>query len=297
MHKGLQLIFLTALISGCSVFANKIFVSATDPLVFTAIRNGVVVLILSALVLWRKQIPTFTGIKKSDWLRLLIVGFVGGGVAFGFFFTGLSQIGAVQGNVIHKTLFIWVALLAVPWLGERFTKLQFVGLVLLLLATFVLGGPLSFAIKPGSFMVLTATLLWALENVYSKQLLSRLSPLVVAWSRMAFGLPVLFFAVTIFGKGTQLFLPKTYLLLPLLSSSLLLTGYVLTWYYGLKVVPVTIASGVLVIAPSITLVLTGLLITHQFSFVQILSVLTALGGAVLIARLTRSNRLLQIFKT
>ncbi len=35
---GTILVFITAIISGFSIFANKIFVASIDPLVFTALR-------------------------------------------------------------------------------------------------------------------------------------------------------------------------------------------------------------------------------------------------------------------
>ena len=41
------------------------------------------------------------------------------GIAFLLFFSGLAMASAPTAAFIHKTMFIWVALMAVPFLGER----------------------------------------------------------------------------------------------------------------------------------------------------------------------------------
>ena len=51
---------------------------------------------------------------------------------FILFFTGLAQASAPSAAFIHKTLFVWVALLAVPFLGERLGWLQLAALGVLL---------------------------------------------------------------------------------------------------------------------------------------------------------------------
>lgn len=263
MRKGIYLVLLTTVISGFSVFANKVFVSQTDPLVFTAVRNVLVGLLLTGIVVKTKSFREIRKLGKKDWVKLLFIGICGGGVAFALFFTGLAQIGAVSGNLIHKTLFLWVALLAIPFLHERPTLKQIAGYGLIFWATFFIIGPSQFGFNQGSLMVLGATILWALENLVAKVALKNISSQVVGWARIVIGIPVLFAIAFFFGKG-QLFIDvKTYTFLPILTSSLFLTGYVLTWYAGLKRLPATVATSILVLAPIITAILSGVFITHS----------------------------------
>lgn len=263
MRKGIYFVLLTTTISGFSVFANKIFVSQTDPLVFTAVRNVLVGLLLSTVLLASNQHKKLATLTKKDWLKLLFIGICGGGVAFALFFTGLAQIGAVSGNLIHKTLYLWVAVLAIPILHERPTLKQIVGYGLIFWATYFIAGASEFKFSQGSLLVLGATILWALENVVAKITLKNISSQVIGWARIVIGIPVLFGITFFFGKGQLFFDPKTYLPLPILTSALFLTGYVLTWYAGLKHLPATVATSVLVLAPIITAILSGVFITHS----------------------------------
>lgn len=283
MRKGIYLVLLTATISGFSVFANKIFVSQTDPLVFTAVRNVLVGLLLSTVLLVTNQHKKLATLTKKDWLKLLFIGICGGGVAFALFFTGLAQIGAVQGNLIHKTLFLWVALLAIPFLGERPKALQIIGYALIFWATFFVAGQSALVFSNGSLMILGATILWAVENVVAKMTLKNVPPSVVGWARIIIGIPVLFAIPLILGKG-QLFVDvKTYTFLPILTSTLLLTGYVLTWYAGLKFLPATTATAILVLAPMITAFLSGVFLTHTpLPTSQVWSFIIMTAGVVLI---------------
>jgi|SRR3990167_2606 len=292
MKQGIYLVLLTTLISGFSIFSNKIFVSQADPLAFTTIRNVLVLGFLS-MVLWRSgKFTALKSLQKKDWLKLTAIGMLGGGLTFALFFMGLAQIGAVQGSLIHKTLFLWVTLLAIPLLGERLHTIQLIGYGVILLATFAIGGPQTLGFNSGSLLVLAATLLWAVENVIAKITLKHISSEVVGWARIALGLPVLFAITLVSGKGDLLIAPKTLLVWPLLTSSLFLTGYIYTWYKGLKFIPVTLATSILVIAPVITNFLTALFITRRLPEVHIMQgILLTIGVAFLLTKIILPRKL------
>lgn len=282
MKKGIYLILLTTLISGFSVFSNKIFVSQTDPLVFALVRNVIMAVIFSLLMLFSKKKHALAHLKKTEWLKLLLIGVCGGGLAFGLFFVGLSAIPAVQGSLIHKSLFLWVTFLAIPLLGERLTKIQLIGYAVVTYATFFMGGMQLLQLNLGSLMVLGATILWAIENVIAKKALQNIDPLIISWARMVIGLPVLLVAVVIVGKTHILFNASSFNLLSLTTSSLFLTGYMLSWYAGLRYVPVTLATSLLVFAPIITLFLSTIFFTPTLLATQIPNVLLITIGLTFI---------------
>ncbi len=295
MKKGIYLVLLTTTISGFSVFANKIFVSQTEPLVFTTVRNVMVAGFLTGALLFTGKstsLRLLRSLKKDEWIKLLFIGIFGGGVAFALFFTGLSQIGAVQGNLIHKSLFLWVGFMAIPFLHERPTVKQIVGYGLIFWATYFVAGQQQFILNKGALMVLGATILWALENIVAKVTLKTVPSQIVGWARITIGVPVLFGISLLYGKG-QLFLnPNAYTLIPILISAIILTGYVLTWYAGLKRLPATVATSILVLAPVITAVLSGIFLTHtpipisqSWSFV-----LLTLGIVLIIVRSRRTTK-------
>ncbi len=120
---GTILVFITAIISGFSIFANKIFVASIDPLVFTALRAlfiGLIFLILSfAYSNWNPK-----KFKKVSWKYLIAIGIIGGGIAFWMFFSGLKLTTAGRSGFIHKTMPIYVLALALIFLKEKTSKKQ-----------------------------------------------------------------------------------------------------------------------------------------------------------------------------
>ena len=61
--------------------------------------------------------PARTG--RGQWGALAPIGVIGGSVPFVLFFEGLARASSPQAAFLHKTLVLWVALLAVVVLGER----------------------------------------------------------------------------------------------------------------------------------------------------------------------------------
>ena len=121
---GIVLGFITAVISGVSVFVNgygtKHFKDAT---VYTTTKNLVAAVLLAALAFGAARLRTsgeervpFT--SRDRW-GFLAVGIIGGAVPFVLFFEGLQRAGSTDAAFLQKTLVVWVALLAVPLLHER----------------------------------------------------------------------------------------------------------------------------------------------------------------------------------
>ncbi len=119
-NKGIYFALATAFISGLAVFLNKFAVGFwTNSSVFTTAKNLVVAILLTSLILLVKKLPELKKLSKKDWRQLIIIGFIGGSIPFLLFFKGLTLTSATGAAFIHKTLFIWVAVLAIPILKEK----------------------------------------------------------------------------------------------------------------------------------------------------------------------------------
>ncbi len=282
MKQGIRFALLTALISGISIFANGVFVSKVDPLIFAFVRNTIVALLFTIVLLGQSPMQKIRELTSKQWGMLVLVGIVGGGIPFALFFTGLAQIGAVNSNIIQKSLFLWVVLLAVPLLGERIRRVQFLGYALLLLGMFYFGGGVSIVPKLGTWLVLLATVLWSFEQILAKKILTDVSPLIVSWGRMVFGLPLLFLSIVFMGKTGVLVHPSTYAVAPLFVSALLLMAYMVSWYNALAKAPAVVVSCVLVLAPVITAILTRFVLLKPFKDGQILSFSFIVFGVICI---------------
>jgi drug/metabolite transporter (DMT)-like permease len=280
-NNGITYALLTACISGASIYVNTLFVSQTDPLVFAVLRNTLIALLVSAALVGFGKPETLCAISKKQWLQLALIGAVGGGIPFALFFSGLAATGAVNGNILQKTLFLWVALLAVPLLKERISKLQILGYLLLFSGLFVFGGTYTVVFSAGSYMILGATMLWAVEVIVVKRIITSISPLVVAWARMVFGLPFLLAAVILTGKTVSVPALAS-ALVPAGISSVLLLCYMGTWYTALSKAPATLVSSLLMFAPVVT-VLLGSMTGKPFTQHQAVQTgLLALGALVMI---------------
>src|SRR3990172_755192 len=110
--KGMLLVFATAIISGFAIFINSYGVKSFDPYLYTFLKNLVVALFLVGLLLGLKEFKQLKKLKKKDWLLLAIIGLIGGSIPFLLFFKGLSLTTAASGSFVHKTMFIYVAILA-----------------------------------------------------------------------------------------------------------------------------------------------------------------------------------------
>jgi len=182
---GYNLILATALISGFSVFLNKYAMTFWDSSsVFATVKNAVVAILLASLFLVYKKIPELAGQSRKNRIRLLAIALVGGSVPFLLFFKGLSMTEASGAALIHKSLFVWVSLLALVFLKEKITVIQMSALGILLCGVYLFVSPASFSFGYGEMLILAATLLWAVENVIAKSVLKDVSSLTVAWARM-----------------------------------------------------------------------------------------------------------------
>ena len=276
-NKGFKLALITAGFSGVAVFLNSLTVKAVgDALVFTTIKNLGVAMIIGAVLL-RQKINW--SVVKANWPVLLAIGVIGGSLPFYLFFQGLTLTNAVTGALIHKTLIFWVALWALPFLKEKISLKQWLALGVIFGSNLVIGGLPQLQWGKGEWMILAATILWAVENIIAKITLKRVAVDVVVGARMILGSLILLVAVIASGKLGLIFkLNNTQWLMTIMSIGLL-TGYVMTWYQALKAAPVTLVATVLTLATIITNVLSGIFITHSLRIELIYQTILLVAGS------------------
>jgi len=283
VKKGIYLVLATAIISGFANFFNKFGMQALGKNAFqyTTLKNVVVALILSLIVFTPILWPKLKKLTKKDWSKLILIGLVGGSIPFLLFFKGLSLTSPVSASFLHKTLFIWVAILAWPILKEKITKLQFFALGLLLFGNIIFLGFEGMSWGYAETIILIATMFWAIENVIAKITLKNVSPMVVAWGRMFFGSIILIGFLLVTGNTAGLLILNLSQLGWILLVSAFLTGYVTTWYAALKRLPVTVTASFLVLASPITTFLNAMFVTHQLPTQKIVGAMVILLAVIL----------------
>jgi drug/metabolite transporter (DMT)-like permease len=258
-QRGAMLALATAAISGLSVYINAFGVKLVpDAAVYTTAKNGVAALILVGLALAlgaRAEVP---GLRRRQRAGLVAVALIGGSIPFVLFFSGLALATAPTAAFIHKTLFVWVALLAVPLLGERLGLIPVAALGVLLVGQVLMTPPTGVGWGPGETMIAAATLLWSVEVIVAKRLLVDVSAPLLAASRMGLGALFLVGYLALSGRLAGLAALPSEALIWILATGVLLAGYVSTWYGALRLAPATTVTSILVLAAVGTGVLSAL---------------------------------------
>ncbi|HET9083383.1 MAG TPA: EamA family transporter [Candidatus Limnocylindrales bacterium] len=256
---GLMLAAGTAVISGISVFVNATAVKAVpDPAVFTFLKNLVAVAVLfvvAAAVVRPTEVRT---ISRGDRSMLTVIGVFGGGVAFLLFFSGLAMASAPTAAFIHKTMFIWVALMAGPFLAERLGPAPIAALAVLLAGQILILPPLGITWGMGETLIAFATLIWAVEVVLAKRVLGRVRSPIVGVARLGIGLVVLVGFLLVTGRVTGIVELGAPAWTWVVATGLLLAAYVGTWMAALRRAPATEVTSILVLGAVITAGLTAM---------------------------------------
>lgn len=258
---GIGLATATAVISGVSIFVNGLVVKEfADPVALTGARNALVGLVLLGILLSTGGMAEIRALRSRQSAGLVALAVIGGSLPFILFFSGLAAATGPGAALIHKTLFIWVAALAMVFLGERLGLAQVVALVALLGGTLLISPTGAIGAGPAELMILTATLLWSVEVIVARRLLgggadgqgtaeahgAGVSVRLAATSRMALGavLIVGFLAATGRIGAVAAFSAAQWGIVAV--TGVLLLGYVTTWYAALQRAPASLVTAVLV---------------------------------------------------
>jgi drug/metabolite transporter (DMT)-like permease len=239
---GLLLAALTAVISGISVFLNGYGVRAwaeiSDPTTYTTLKNvGAAFILIAASIMVNRREPGRgfdIGQAREHPGGLLLVAVIGGSIPFVLFFEGLARASSTDAAFIHKTLVVWVAILAVTFLRERVGLLHLAAIALLVWGQAMLaGGVTGIGVGSGEWMIMAATMLWAVETVVAKRLLAGVTSLTVAVARMAGGAVALLAYGLWRGAFTGLSGVTAEHVLWIVITAVTLSAYVATWFAAL----------------------------------------------------------------
>ena len=258
---GIGLAAATACISGVSIFVNGLVVKEfSDPVALTGARNAMVGLVLLGILLATGGAHEVRTLDRRRSTGLLALAVIGGSIPFILFFSGLAAATGPGAGLIQKTMFIWVAALAIVFLGESLGIAQLVALVALMAGTLLIGPTGSIGAGPAEAMILVATLLWSIEVIVARRLLGHgsVSVRLATTSRMALGAVVIIGFLVVSGRSGTVVAFSLHQWSIVALTGLLLLGYVTTWYAALQRAPASLVTSVLVGGALVTGVLASL---------------------------------------
>ena len=258
---GLLLALGAAAVSGVAVFVNGEAVGRfSSPTVYTTGKNLVagMVLVVLAIASGRRRSSSGNAVEVGSWtarerVGVIAVAVIGGAVPFVLFFEGLARATSSDAAFLHKTLVVWVAVLAVSLLGERLTPLH-VGAVALLIAGQIALADGIGSLRPGvgEAMILAATLCWAVELILVKRLVETLPSTTVGASRIAGGAVLLVVWLAVTGRVADLVSLSMAQWAWLGLTGSILSVFVTVWFAAVARAPVIDVAAVLVPAAVIT---------------------------------------------
>ncbi len=257
---GILLAAVTAIISGVAVFVNgygvRAWADVSDATTYTTFKNIVAAMILGVMLLATRgrSVRGFDRalIREHGW-SLALIALVGGSIPFVLFFEGLARSGSSEAAFIHKTLVVWVAVLAVGLLRERVGIPHLAALALLVWGQAVLAGGVGWAaFGSGEWMILLATMLWAIETVIAKRVLGSVPSLTLGIARMAGGAVLLVVYGLVRGALVDLTGVRFEHVVWILLTGATLSVYVATWYAALARAQAVDVTAVLVAGAIIT---------------------------------------------
>ena len=258
---GLLLALGAAVISGVAVYVNGEAVGKfSSPTVYTTGKNVVAGILLVAVALaWRRPTTassTAAAARPSsgqERLGLVVVAVIGGAVPFVLFFEGLARATSSDAAFLHKTLVVWVAVLAVAVLRERLTMWH-VGAVALLIAGQIALADGIGSLRPGvgEAMILAATLCWAVELIVVKRLVDTVPSTTVGACRIGGGAVLLVVWLAVTGRLADLSTLSATQWAWLMLTGSILTVFVTVWFAAVARAQVTDVAAVLVPGAVIT---------------------------------------------
>lgn len=292
-NKGLLLVLITALVSGIAIFVNKFGVSGMNPFVFATMKNLIVGVFLISLIFLLKEWRELISLGRIQWLKLMAIGLIGGSIPFLLYFYALQMTSAINAGFIHKSMFIFIGIMAFVMLKERLNRNFLLGGVLLFAGNVILFSNIS-EFGFAEILIFIAILFWAGENILSKHTLKELKGTHVAFGRMFFGSLFMIAFLVFTNQFNLMFELGSMQIQWILLTSALLFLYVTSWYSGLKYIDVSKAAVILLLGQPITALLSFAFLGTGITIMQGAGFLLLLIGVILVVGISQFVSLIKL---
>ena len=282
--EGLALLVFTGCAWGFNWPVNKFLLSELPPFTMRSISVGLGVVLAFLIAALRRErlMPA-----RGQWGQLILLGLLNYGAFTVLTTIALVWLDASVAVLITYTLPVWATLLAWPVLGERPKPRGVLALVVALAGVALLvgadPGKAASAGLPGVICAFLAAMAFALGTVLGKRRRVILPPVTgVAWQALFGAMPPLALALTEH--------PHLAALTPLgwgaiaYVATLPMTLAYLTWFRALHLLPASVASTGVLIAPLVGVLASAALLGDPLGPRQVVAMVVVLGGVGLAAR-------------
>lgn len=171
-----------AMVSGAAWITAKPVLGYLDPLSFSVAQFGIASLYSFLWLAYRKRVSDIARIHPGQWAFLVVVALLFLGAVYTMWI-GLSRIPATTASLLSRLEILVTVLLGMALLGDRFTRREVAGAVILFLGVVVLRYQAPPSFSRGFWMMVLSSMLFGLIEVLIKSRIHAVPPDVFAFCR------------------------------------------------------------------------------------------------------------------
>jgi drug/metabolite transporter (DMT)-like permease len=175
-----------ALVGSIFPIAKPILASQIQPLTLSSMTYLIAgFFMLPITLIGKRNKKEKESLKKDDYVILLIIGLLGGGIAPFLFFEGLKRTTASDASVLEGGELLFTVIIALLFFKEKLTKIGYMGIAITIIGITLISSLSSntngqfnlynFNLNYGNILIIFSTLCWGLDNNISKIISKRIT--------------------------------------------------------------------------------------------------------------------------
>jgi drug/metabolite transporter (DMT)-like permease len=181
---GILFASLTSMVTAVGFIAAKPVLAYLDPLSFSLAQFGIAALFSFGWLAFRRRISTVARVNHGQWTFLVVIALLFLGAVYTMWI-GLSRIPATAASLLNRLEILVTVFLGMAFLGDRFTRREVVGALVMFLGVAVLRYEAPSSFSAGFWMMVLSSMLFGLIEVLIKTRIHAIPPDVFAFARNA----------------------------------------------------------------------------------------------------------------
>jgi len=228
---------------------------------------------------------TETFMTKRDYIIILFTAISGSVIAPVIYLNGLNNITAVNASLLMNVEVLFIIIIGILILKEKFRKKELIGLILIITGTVLLAtngniNNISITESIGTLFVITSAFFWSLDTTFSKFLSNKRDLLLISATKCSIGGIILLILALIFDVNLRL---PLYHLPYLLFIGLFSIGFTFVMIlYAIRKIGSTRTGSLFPISSLFGAIFAFIILKEPFTFMQFLyGILMILGVLVI----------------
>lgn len=179
---GFTLAVLTAMVTGVAFIAAKPVLDYLDPLSFSISQFGIAAVFSFLWLVFRRHLHRVKALTAGQWTFLIIVALLFLSAVYTMWI-GLSRIPATAASLLNRLEVMVVVFLGMAFLGDRFTRRETLGAVVMFLGVVVIRYQAPPSFSAGFYMMLLSSTLFGFTEFLVKTRVHAIPPDVFTFVR------------------------------------------------------------------------------------------------------------------